>query len=459
MTFKHALLVGAALALACVPVLGDQKIQWKQLPATPLIPANNLSELASPSISRNNLGLGALSTVTPGSGVSAALGNPINAANGVPTIGGTGVLAASSFSGAFAPTQISYPLLHGVKCDNSTDDAAALNAWFATIPANSVIEFPAGGVCKFSAQIVLPAVDGLIWKFNGATLLYTGASTATSLISAGTANVALGCSVRRWQMYNLVVQSSTTMTGGDALLLNEICDSGLHTVKMDGNQNGNGKLWGGLHLNGCNTVRIDGESEFRAQTAALSINGDSTYQCTDPFLTGAIIVGSKIGLHLCGAVGGFVGTNTDILENGDNVVIDQLCVSRPNLQIFFGSGFAIDVTNGTGNSHGIDVLDAGSSNSFLSLTGTWVVSSVSDNIKLGVAGQTWNVNVTGGHLGNTTGSGLYQNSVNVHTNVVGTEVWGAGHGLNNGAGTLNKCGVMFYPVNTSDTLGTVGSSC
>ena len=49
----------------------------------PVEPANNLSDLSNASTARTNLGLGALSTTTPGAGVAAALGNAANGSGGV----------------------------------------------------------------------------------------------------------------------------------------------------------------------------------------------------------------------------------------------------------------------------------------------------------------------------------------------------------------------------------------
>ena len=50
-----------------------------------LQPGNNLSDVGSAATSRANLGLGALSTVTPGSGVAAAASNATNASGGFVT--------------------------------------------------------------------------------------------------------------------------------------------------------------------------------------------------------------------------------------------------------------------------------------------------------------------------------------------------------------------------------------
>jgi hypothetical protein len=46
---------------------------------TPLNPANNLSDVSSASSARSSLGLGSLATVTPGTGIAAALAKPAGA--------------------------------------------------------------------------------------------------------------------------------------------------------------------------------------------------------------------------------------------------------------------------------------------------------------------------------------------------------------------------------------------
>ena len=155
MTFKRALLSGVTFALACAPAFGDQKIQWKQLPATPLIPANNLSELASPSISRNNLGLGGLATVTPGSGVASAAANAINATGGVLTYGMIGTSGAtiplnSSISSLQSFNVASYGASPAASA--STNNTAFQAAFTAAAAAGGRVLIPSGNY-SLSASI------------------------------------------------------------------------------------------------------------------------------------------------------------------------------------------------------------------------------------------------------------------------------------------------------------------
>ena len=90
---------------------------------TPLKPTNNLSDLSSAAAARTNLGLNALATTAPGTGVAAALANAANSSGGVVTspVGG-----ASLASGAAAANLGFTPLN---PANNLSDLSSASAAW------------------------------------------------------------------------------------------------------------------------------------------------------------------------------------------------------------------------------------------------------------------------------------------------------------------------------------------
>ena len=57
---------------------------------------------------------------------------------------------------------------------------------------------------------------------------------------------------------------------------------------------------------------------------------------------------SRIGMHICGNVGGLLVDDTDVLQNGTNVLIDQACAAKANVQLLFGPHFLSDATDPTG---------------------------------------------------------------------------------------------------------------
>jgi hypothetical protein len=173
------------------------------------------------------------------------------------------------------------------------------------------------------------------------------------------------------------------------------------------------------------------------------------------------MIASETGFNFSGNVGGGILEGNDILSNKNNVVIDQADIAIANSQIFIGNLNAIDVTNGSPN-FGIIVNDPGSSNSLLTVTGTWVASSVSNCVSFGSAVQ-WKVVWTGGTITNCGGDAININSTNVIMDITGTQIYGnTGWGINKlGGAKVSYSNVRFKTNTAGDRSGfnPVLSSC
>ena len=129
--------------------------------------------------------------VSLGSGLSTALGNPVNSSGGLPLLGGTvtagdclvwganGIqdagsgCAAGNVTGMGAPvgTSLSNRATDfgvtfnlktdfGAKCDGATDDTAAIQNWLNKAAANVHLVAP-GGTCLFSTPLTIAPVNSL----------------------------------------------------------------------------------------------------------------------------------------------------------------------------------------------------------------------------------------------------------------------------------------------------------
>jgi hypothetical protein len=358
----------------------------------------------------------------------------------------------------------------GVKCDGSTNDTTALNAFFASVAANTTIEFPGGAACIFQGQLTFPNVNYLVWHGNGSTLKYTGATTTGNLVSAGVTGGSGGggadCSFTNWIIQDLTVATSTVMTAGDGFVLNDPCSLFVRGLIVGQGLNGNNNFYNGFHLNGGNELYIN-QFHFRGSHAGEVINGDGagagSIQLTDAFhQLGDIANGSGYGLWVAGNCGGCQWDNMDVVGNATNVRIDQGITAIQNRQVRFGPGFASDGTSASPNL-GIDIQDAGASGTQLFVEGSWISTASATCLNI-ASGVTWEIHLVGARIENCTANGILNASANVRLLIDGGAIAQNGTGINNTA-TLPHIQIQARPAmygNTTNEIGmtpTIASGC
>ncbi len=182
------------------------------------------------------------------------------------------------------------PIQFGAKCDGSTDDSVPLHAWAAaaTNGANMVVP----GTCAFQVPLVFPPGVNYV-QLTGGTLLYTGAATAITAVKIGDPGHG-DCEATGWNITGLRLKSSTVMTGGEALLLGDVCHFDITDLRI-GDQFGddNGDWFVGLHGAGGNSVHLRGLFG-RASSTAEVINGDASVQLTDWYQDHVTIIKSGL---------------------------------------------------------------------------------------------------------------------------------------------------------------------
>jgi hypothetical protein len=269
--------------------------------------------------------------------------------NGNASVGGSLTLGNQPILYTAPPVS---PLNSGVKCDAATDDAAMLNAFFASVTANTSIAMPQGATCVFKEPITLPQVNNIIIYGNGATLSYQGSATTGNLVTWGTTLGACSASVET--IRDLNIASTTVMTGGDGFRLNDICELTISNVTV-GAFFTNANFYNGIHINGGGVIHANFLTA-RGSNACEVINGDTTVQLTDAFHLHIDLVGCGYGLLIGGNCGGCYWDNADVDGNSvANVRIDQSQVPVHNNQFRFGPNFASD----GGPPIGIDIEDTG----------------------------------------------------------------------------------------------------
>ena len=353
----------------------------------------------------------------------------------------------------------------GAKCDGTTDDTTALQAWANSATTGAHLRLP-NSTCAITGTITFPVVNALTVEGSGSQsiVLYKGASTTNNAFVFGDPT---GATQSYWlTIHNLQLQSNTVMTAGAGLTINNVRVQDIENIIIGGDSPTNNHFYNGFKVRGGGAVHLRGYS-FGAQNDAEQISGNTlTDGLVDFYQEQGVILGSKVGIHLGGYVGGFTIDQSDILENGTNVKVDQSIIAVRNGHMFFGSGVAIDVTTGDPNI-GFDLNDPGGDlETLVQFDGTWIASAVNSgaDANKGVcllirSGVTWNIHFTGGAVTNCGTDGIRNLSTTAHIDITGTRIEGNGNwGINNtsGGGFYRLNGVLWpYGTMVANTSGNI----
>jgi hypothetical protein len=307
-------------------------------------------------------------SVTPSGGtetrnLSGWLGDLSGALAYVPTISGKITLAQWLDTPAL-------PQWFGAKCDGTTDDTAALQAWLNALGPN-LRGAMRPGKCRFTLALQFPKVQNLSIVGSGghvSTFWYDGPNTTADIITIGdTTTTTLQLS--QWNLSGFRVASNTKMSGGSALRMHGLVRSILRDLVADG-QDGNGNLYHGLWFDQVDQVVLS-QFEARGSADALRLNGTVGVGAkANLFLHQGKIASSGVGLHIGGGFGGLYVDQSDIIANGTNFLIDHSIAAEGNREIMISGNVSFDSAKDA-SSASIIVDDSLAANSMLIFTGTW----------------------------------------------------------------------------------------
>jgi hypothetical protein len=287
----------------------------------------------------------------------------------------------------------------GAVCNGVADDATALQAWLTYIAANSLQGVGLAGTCIYKTALAVSSGNNWSIKGQGAhttVFKYAGTNTSNDQITIGSGSA----DMTGVELSNFRVASTTVMTGGAGLHLERFNRSFINNLSLDG-QDGNHALWHGIWFDRIDDVSFN-NFELFCQADCMRVNGTvGAGAKADLFVSHGKISGGTVGLHVGGAFGGLYLSNTALIANGTNVVLDTALAAEGNREVFFGTGTAVDGST-TGN--GIDVLDALALGGDLVFTGVWISSN--HFVGLNITTNGFNVTYSGGVIYNNGTDGL-----------------------------------------------------
>ncbi len=232
----------------------------------------------------------------------------------------------------------------GAVCDGAHDDTKAIQAWLNKLGENVRLTAPAG-VCLFSAPLRAPFARA--YDISGAgpyatVFRYVGADAKADLLTISDTGHGgeAGVSIRDFR-----ITSDTRMTGGYAFHAHGLFASVVSNVVLDGiDARPTGNLCGGYWFDGAGGVDLQNPNAFSKQFCGDGVLVNAALGGTAELrvVGGNIGGGFRSGLHMAGGFGGFRCDQTNVHQNGHNLLIDNAIVAAPNREFDEGSTCALD---------------------------------------------------------------------------------------------------------------------
>jgi hypothetical protein len=362
---------------------------------------------------------------------------------------GTVVGVGANASGAQAPgvlyRTIHYLTDYGAKCDGTTDDTTAINAWLASL-SSGVTGYAPMGTCIFTAALTANNSGFSLYGAGAYSTIfkYTGASTTIDLLTVGNSST----QNKNVDIEQFRITSSTVMTAGTAIHIELLGRSMFRGIVVDG-QDGTGNFWNGIWFD-----RIDSVSflQFEAvgQHDAFRVNGATpTGPKADLYVSQGKIGGSGVGMRVGGAFGGLVVNQVDDIGNGQNLIIDTTLSAEANRELVFGAGTFFD--SSTSSNPNVEIADTlAGSGAYFEFDGPWIASGVGNNLQIdsGVSAQ---ILLFGGTIFNGQSNGVYNASSTPNVNINGTWIRNnAGYGAASAAASTGyQFQNIIFGTNTS----------
>jgi len=231
----------------------------------------------------------------------------------------------------------------GVKCDGTTDDAAAINAATSNL-VNQAFKLPAG-TCVFKSQLTPSLLkSSFIGAGRGSTiLLYEGSNTTQDLIYISGAN-SLQASFANIGGFS--IYSNTTMTAGFAVHIQKSSYITLNDVTIGDptvNAVTSNLLYGGVWIDRPNLFMFENFSvQAKNDALAMSATGVTTNYQYDVFVTNGKLDLSGTGFHVGGGIDNVNADFVEITSNVNNFIDDNAITSYNNQEIYMGKNIVAD---------------------------------------------------------------------------------------------------------------------